>query len=369
MKRVGWIAVAVMLVSVSAWADQAVDKRLPAKPDGIVEIDNVSGSVEIVGWDRDEVHVEGTLERNVTRMDFESHNGRTRINVVVPKLGRWRHKSAFLTIHVPEKSCIRVEVTSARAEVKDVWGSMDIETVSGEVNVAVPPRPVEPREEDAKETGEGPRERVVKEIEAESVSGKVTISAVAGEMTLETVSGDVKVAGKVGKLEAGTTSGRIAVSAAVGEMNLESVSGDMKVSGEVGALQAETTSGDIAAGVVRHEVKVGTISGEVEVKGGELKSVEIDTTSGEQDFRGGLAAGGRMDLSSQSGDITIEFTSSPSAEFDLETNSGDFKIDLGPVSFPSSKGLGEKSVRFVKDGGASSVSVETGSGDITISKR
>jgi len=52
-----------------AWAASAaraagvrsVEEHRPAEPQGQVEITNVSGRIEVVGWDKPEVEVTGTL--------------------------------------------------------------------------------------------------------------------------------------------------------------------------------------------------------------------------------------------------------------------------------------------------------------------
>ena len=51
----------VFAVVSAAAAQRDVDETKPAKPDGRVEINNVKGSVHVVGWDRDEVQEQALL--------------------------------------------------------------------------------------------------------------------------------------------------------------------------------------------------------------------------------------------------------------------------------------------------------------------
>ena len=54
------LAILAAAVALPAAADTALDERKPARADGVVDISNVAGSVEIIGWDRNEVHLSGS---------------------------------------------------------------------------------------------------------------------------------------------------------------------------------------------------------------------------------------------------------------------------------------------------------------------
>ena len=57
------MATAVFAMAVTARADRDVDETLSVPAEVFVEISNLRGDVDIVGWDRDEVRVRGELDR------------------------------------------------------------------------------------------------------------------------------------------------------------------------------------------------------------------------------------------------------------------------------------------------------------------
>ena len=79
--------------------------------DGRVLISNLSGSVMVTGWDREEISVEGTLGRGTERLDFEVSGDRARIKVIIPRRAR-NVEGSDLEIKVPRGS--RVEVETVR---------------------------------------------------------------------------------------------------------------------------------------------------------------------------------------------------------------------------------------------------------------
>ena len=62
----------------------SVDRKVPADARGEVLISNVSGTVDVRGWDRNEIQVTGQVDEDVERVDVESSGGRTVIKVILP---------------------------------------------------------------------------------------------------------------------------------------------------------------------------------------------------------------------------------------------------------------------------------------------
>ena len=61
---------ALLLFCGAAWADESVDRTIPASAAARIEIENVAGSIEVTGWDRNEVHIVGTLGDDVEGLDI-----------------------------------------------------------------------------------------------------------------------------------------------------------------------------------------------------------------------------------------------------------------------------------------------------------
>ena len=98
----------VLLLALAApptGAQEKLDRRLPATSTGTVQVRNIAGSVRIVGWDRNEVQVQGTLGQGTERLDFENRSGVIVIEVILPERRDQRRENRIegseLEIRVP----------------------------------------------------------------------------------------------------------------------------------------------------------------------------------------------------------------------------------------------------------------------------
>ena len=225
-----FIAVAALLLAPMVWAgEQQVDKRAPADPQGEVEVSNVSGMVSISGWDRNEVHVSGTLGWDVERLEFVSEPKRTIIQVKLKEGDRRHDSDAELSIRVPSASRLNVSTVSGEISVTRVTGEQRLQSVSGDVS----------------------SEMAGEDVEAKTVSGSVVLRGEGkpAVVTVTTVSGDAQVSRAAGEILANSVSGSL-------NLDLESIT----------RARARTTSGDVALeGPLARDARVDaeTISGEL----------------------------------------------------------------------------------------------------------
>lgn len=201
--------ICVVLV-VGAYADQDVDEAKAASSDGVVSIENIAGSIVVIGWNKKEVKVTGTLGKNIEDLVFEVDGDETEIAVDYPEHGR-NTGDAHLEIHVPEKSAVNIETVSADIDVSKVKGKLELQSVSGSIEVTDEPS----------------------ELEAESVSGTVTVSVNSSEISVAGVSGSIDITGNIKRIEAATVSGSIEISSENTErIEAESVSGSIEYNGD-----------------------------------------------------------------------------------------------------------------------------------------
>lgn len=190
MKKLLVIATLFAAMAGVAWSQQTVDQRGAASRDGIVEIENIAGSVVVIGWDRAEVEVTGTIPRRYSRLEFETEGDRTRIEIDVDDDEDFGE--SHLEIRVPRDSQLEIETVSASIEVRDVRGEMDIESVAGSIRVRGAPREVEigTVSSSIDFIGEGELRRG----DFQSVAGRIEVDADLspnGRFEFETVSGSV----------------------------------------------------------------------------------------------------------------------------------------------------------------------------------
>jgi DUF4097 and DUF4098 domain-containing protein YvlB len=216
--------------SVQAADTRKVERRVAATATGIVEISNVSGSVEVRGTDKTEVFVRGTLEAEVERVDVLAEAGRTRVLVIVPRKRSIRRGSAFIEVFVPMGAALKISTTSADVDAQDVAGALEIGTVSGDVTAAF----------------------TSNDVEVKTVSGNVDLRGAAklGAVTVSTVSGDATVEDVAGALDAVTVSGDFELTMTEAtHVRARTTSGDAKVHAKLkrdAKVSVETVSGDFS---------------------------------------------------------------------------------------------------------------------------
>lgn len=248
----------------AALAGGSVDRTVPAQANGDVVISNVSGTVDVRGWDRNEVQVTGQLGDSVERLDVETNGGRTVIKVVLPR-GNSRDGDTDLEIQVPKGSLVEVSAVSADVSSRGVLGTQRLKSVSGEITADVSGPDSEIRSVSGDITVRAGGNPV--SLRLSSVSGGIDLSNAAGKLDVVTVSGDASLKiGGASEVRARTTSGDLEVDGKLARdarVDVEGVSGDLTLRFPAsGALSAEieSFSGDISgclAGNVERVSKYG----------------------------------------------------------------------------------------------------------------
>lgn len=329
MKTLLCIVVASGVAAGTVAAQERINETRPASPTGTVEIVNTAGSVRVVGWNRNEVQVTGTLGRGVERLDFGTEGDRTRVRVVLPREARNVQRSD-LEIRVPARSNPHVRTTSADIEVSGVGGG----------------------------------------IEARSTSGSVSISGNAREVTASSTSGRVDVNGeRLQTLKAGTVSGAIRLRGSSGGVDAESVSGSVDVSVNTPRVTAKTVSGSLALRGVSGIAEGSTVSGEAIVEGGRFSRMSLSSVSGGLRFQGDLERGGLYHLNSHSGRIVVRLPAAVAADFEVTTFSGSITNEFGPAAVRVSQHGPGRELRFSVGQGGARVVAKSFSGNVTLARQ
>lgn len=302
-----WVALSATAVA----AQQPINQTIPSAPSGVVEVNNVAGSVRVIGWDRPEVRVTGTLGEGAERLEVEGDRDRTSIRVVLPRSGR-NVRGSDLEIRVPSGKDVVVRTTSADIDATGISGRTEARSVSGDVRVQ---------------------------------------AANAREVRVNSTSGDVVLTGSV----------REAVAA-------ESVSGDLQVSASTPSLFAKTVSGDMRLSDVSRRVTASTVSGDATIQAQQLQHLSFESVSGNLRLAGGLQRGASVTVESHSGDVDVALPAGVSADFRVSTFSGDVTNELGPEARRTSRHSPGQELHFsTGEGGV--VAIKTFSGNVGLRRR
>lgn len=229
MRKITVMLMSLVLAAGMAWAEKQVDETRPADPDARISVEIISGSIRVTGWNRDEVHVSGSIGDDVKVLDISGGGSSISIELDVPdSWGRRRRDiDADLEISVPSAARLSVETVSADITVQEVEGKIELESVSGGVKLAGRPS----------------------RADVETVSGNIRVDGDQTAITAESVSGDIELSGVAETVEAASVSGNIEVSAKeIERATFESVSGDLEFAGGLTAkarLHAEAHSGNV----------------------------------------------------------------------------------------------------------------------------
>jgi DUF4097 and DUF4098 domain-containing protein YvlB len=255
-KIIGCTGLALAVASGPAAADRDYYEKLDAAPDGVVEIGNVAGDIEIRGTDASEVEVVGRLGDDVEEVIFERDGDVIVLRVEVRSNGGgWRNGwggdgSADLEIRVPRMSDVRVEAVSSDVVVSDVDGRLDVESVSGDIEISSGATAIDVTTMSGEVSFEGNGQTA--DASLASVSGDVVASGLGGELHMSSVSGEVELElGEITRLRAQSTSGDLSARATLApgaRVQMETVSGSAELSIEgdrAGDYSLSTFSGDL----------------------------------------------------------------------------------------------------------------------------
>jgi len=119
----------------SAASHQIFDRQVPAQPRGVVEISNVTGNIEVSGWDRTEVSVHAELVGGAEGVDVSSEGGHTSIKVRTPAFSG--HGGARLQVKIPKGSELDVSAVNADISTSGVLGVQRLSAVSGKISAEI----------------------------------------------------------------------------------------------------------------------------------------------------------------------------------------------------------------------------------------
>ncbi len=234
---------------------ETVERRFTVVDTGDLVLSNIAGSVEIRGWDYDEISVKATKRPNnwlpfgtveeafrATRIDIDQQGQRVNVKTSrehgegVAAILSWLGGVANVdyVVRVPRSSNVLVDLVSGRLTVEDVRGNLIIRSVSARQELRL----------------------LAGNLVISTVSGGVAAEGLSGKASVRTVSGGVRISrSQLESLTGRTVSGGIDVETPLdptGAYDFESVSGSVRLG--VPASTALTAEHQSLSGWLRSEL-------------------------------------------------------------------------------------------------------------------
>jgi len=205
----------------------------PLSSGGTLRVDNFNGSVEISGWDKNTVEIDGTKYANTEyrlkemKIDIVPSAGSIAIRTI-PPIDRHGNSGARYTIHVPNKTILAGIVSSNGAiRVEGIEGDAHLRTSNGSVHAT----------------------RLTGPLDVQTSNGTVDVSEITGDTTLHSSNGTIRADVRKGRFGASTSNGSITAhlrEADSGPVRLSSSNGHIELTMEAAReVHATTTNSSI----------------------------------------------------------------------------------------------------------------------------
>ena len=202
------LVIGALLTAVPVEAQTPIRRGASVNRDAGVKIWIPAGSIRLIGWDRDSLHVEGTVGKGDT-FYFGGAGSGAKFGVDEPSAGRVA-QPAHLTAYVPRGARVNVRTVSASTEASDVSGWFN--TVSGDIRLS----------------------GTAETVQAEAIDGSIYLTATSPYTRARTGSGTLTVGGHIEDLVASTVSGQLTVTAGgLARGRFESVTGPILIAAPI----------------------------------------------------------------------------------------------------------------------------------------
>ncbi len=167
----------------------------PLSSGGTLRLDNFNGSVEISGWDKNTIDIDGTKYANTEyrlkeiKIDISPAPNAIAIRTI-PPIDRHGNAGARYTIHVPKHTEL-TQITSSNGAIRvdTIEGSTHLRTSNGALRAS----------------------SLVGPLEAQTSNGSIEISELQGDATLRSSNGSIRADVRKGRFGATTSNGSITV--------------------------------------------------------------------------------------------------------------------------------------------------------------
>jgi len=249
------------------------------KPGSTFTLENMNGSVDIAGWDREEIEITGTkfarteALRDAIKIDVQHSETSANIRTVGPTESNGGLGARYV-IRLPRRVTLdRVTTSNGKIHASDIEGGVKVKSTNGAVELS----------------------KLKGTTEAETSNGSVEVNAIEGAVHLHTTNGHITADGVKGSLDVSSSNGSITVA---------------MTEGMQAGLQAKTSNASITVrlpATAAARLRVSTSNGQItsafntDREGDREERHHLDGN-----INGGGSGSPLVDLSTSNGSIKIE---------------------------------------------------------------
>ena len=208
-------------------------------------------------------------------------------------------------------------------------------------------------------------------VEAESRRGmphlvdyQITVPAWM-PVQLSGVSTDMQVEGTRAAVRIETVEGHVTVTGGADEVTVESVDGDVIVSGARGRVNANSVDGEVRLTDITGDIAAESVDGNIIIQGAQSPTVDASTVDGDIYYVGTIRDGGRYDLATHDGTITISIPEGANAAVTVASFNGEFEASF-PVQITPGRSSRNQRFTFTIGTGSARVQLETFDGQVLL---
>jgi len=245
------VSIVALVCASFVFAGEEVNRSAPLEQESRVTIENTRGKIQVIGWEKAEIQVLGTLDDLAKKLAFDVRKDRAHIEVEMPRRVE-EGEGSNLTIYVPFQAKVLLQDVSSEIRLENVKGGGWLKAVSGDFHVM--------------ET-EG-------DMKLDTVSGNIFLTNHLGKLEIESISGNVQGSTKSRFVEAKSISGNIDIeSPSIEAVEISSISGDLILQGPFekrANVYLKTVSGDVSV------TMVGPVSADVKITSQARSDMALD---------------------------------------------------------------------------------------------
>ena len=176
---------------------------------------------------------------------------------------------------------------------------------------------------------------------------------------------DLHIEGCKCAVHAETVRGEVTVKGGEGNVSVQSVEGSVTVTDVNGRVEAQSVNESVTVERVTGDLAVQTVNGDVTLAAIKSGSVDASTVNGDITYDGTIQNGGRYELSTHQGDMTVTMPENANATVSVNTFNGTFESDY-PVTLTGKNQ--RRKFSFTIGNGSARVDLESFGGDIRLAR-